>query len=124
MSFITWQYLLFLPLVLILYWQLPGRWRLYLLLGASYIFYGCWDVRFLALVMTTTAIDYICALSIEGKKTMAVRVLVLALLPATWLAGCSLFLPSAGIHRVIIAVAAALGLAFFAGHELIWRLGR
>ncbi len=124
MSFITWQYLLFLPLVLILYWQLPGRWRLYLLLGASYIFYGCWDVRFLALVMTTTAIDYICALSIEGKKTMAVRVLVLALLPAAWLAGCSLFLPSAGIHRVIIAVTAALGLAFFAGHELIWRLGR
>jgi HAE1 family hydrophobic/amphiphilic exporter-1 len=39
MSFITWQYLIFLPLVLILYWQLPGRWRLFLLLAASaYLF--------------------------------------------------------------------------------------
>jgi D-alanyl-lipoteichoic acid acyltransferase DltB (MBOAT superfamily) len=122
MSFITWQYLLFLPLVLILYWQLPGRWRLVLLLIASYIFYACWDVRFLALVMTTTFVDYVCALSIEGKKTASPLVLVLALLPAAWLTSCSLFLPASHINLIIIGVAAALGLVFFTGHELIWRL--
>jgi D-alanyl-lipoteichoic acid acyltransferase DltB (MBOAT superfamily) len=122
MSFITWQYLLFLPLVLIIYWQLPGKWRLVLLLAASYFFYACWDVRFLALVLTTTIIDYICALSIEGKRTRTVWVLVLALLPAGWLGGCSFFLPASGINLVILAAAGALGLVFFIGHEIIWRL--
>jgi len=124
MSFITWQYLLFLPLVLLLYWRLPGRGRLLLLLAASYVFYACWDVRFLALVMATTAIDFLCALSIEGKRPGAARVLLLALLPALWLLSCSFFLPAAGINLLIVAVAAALGLAFFAGHELIWLLAR
>jgi D-alanyl-lipoteichoic acid acyltransferase DltB (MBOAT superfamily) len=120
MSFITWQYLLFLPLVLLLYWRLPGRWRLALLLGASYFFYACWDVRFLALVLATTVIDYICALSIAGTRIAGARVLLLALLPALWLSGCSFFLPGAGGYLLIAA--AGLGFAFFAGHELIWRL--
>lgn len=124
MSFITWQYLLFLPLVLLLYWQLPGRWRLALLLAASYFFYACWDVRFLALVMSTTVIDFVCALSVEGKKTGTGWVLLLALLPAAWLSGCSLWLTASGVNLLIVAAAAALGLAFFAGHELIWRWGR
>jgi alginate O-acetyltransferase complex protein AlgI len=122
MSFITWQYLLFLPLVLVLYWQLPGRWRLVLLLVASYFFYGCWDVRFLALVLATTVIDYLCALSIEGKKANTSQVLLLALLPGVWLGGCSLFLPTSGINLLIVTVAGALGLAFFTAHEIIWRV--
>jgi len=124
MSFITWHYLLFLPLVLLLYWQLPGKWRLVLLLVASYFFYACWDVRFLALVLATTVIDFVCALSVAGKKTGTARVLLLALLPGAWLSGCSLFLPSSGINILMVAAAAALGLAFFAGHELIWRGAR
>src|SRR4030042_196612 len=120
MSFITWQYLLFLPLVLLLYWQLPGKWRLVLLLAASYFFYACWDVRFLALVPATPGIDFVCALSGEGKKTGTAQVLLLALLPSAWLSGCSLFLPASGINILMVATAAALGMAFFAGHELIW----
>ena len=35
MSFISWQYLLFLPLIFILYWVLSGRKRLLLLLAAA-----------------------------------------------------------------------------------------
>ena len=58
MSFISWQYFIFLPVIVISYWILPPRRRLLLLLAASYFFYGCWDVRFLALVLATTVIDY------------------------------------------------------------------
>jgi D-alanyl-lipoteichoic acid acyltransferase DltB (MBOAT superfamily) len=122
MSFITWQYLLFLPLVLALYWRLPGRWRLVLLLVASYFFYACWDVRFLALVLATTVIDYLCALSIEGKSPGPVPVLLLALLPAAWLGCCSLALPASGINTIIMLAAGAVGLAFFGAHEIIRRL--
>lgn len=123
MSFITWQYFLFLPLILALYWQLPPRGRLPLLLAASYFFYACWDVRFLALVLTTTVIDYICGLSLEGRKLRRGWVLLLALLPAAWLGVCYLLLSSLGWGQVsppLIAVAGAMGLAFFGAHEGVW----
>ena len=51
MSFISWQYLLFLPLFFLLYWTLSGKRRLLLLVAASYVFYAFWDVRFLALAL-------------------------------------------------------------------------
>ncbi len=58
MSFISWQYPLFLAAVVALYWQLPARGKVWLILGASYLFYGVWDARFLALLLTSTAIDF------------------------------------------------------------------
>ena len=89
MSFISWQYLIFLPIVFLLYWRLSGKKRLLLLLAASYLFYAGWDVRFLALVMATTVIDFLCALSIDGERTPSRWVLLLALAPAAWTAGVS-----------------------------------
>ena len=70
MSFISWQYLFFLPLIFILYWTLSGRTRLLLLLAASYVFYAFWDVRFLALVLATTVIDFLCGLAIDGTDAL------------------------------------------------------
>jgi len=124
MSFISWQYLLFLPAILILYWSLPPRWRLPLLLGASYFFYACWDVRFLALVLATTAIDFTCGLSLGGKRLGTPKVLLLALLPAIWLSACYLFRPSWGISPALVILSAGLGLAFWAAHEAIWAWAR
>jgi D-alanyl-lipoteichoic acid acyltransferase DltB (MBOAT superfamily) len=124
MSFINWQYFLFLPLVFILYWQLPSRLRLPLLLGASYFFYACWDVRFLALVLTTTVIDYICGLSLGGQRLKRPWVLLLALLPATWLGVCYLLLTAWGqVTPWLFGVAGGLGLTFFALHEGVWAWG-
>ena len=45
MSFTSWQYPLFLLGVVLLYWRLPLRGRMLLLLAASYVFYGVWDGR-------------------------------------------------------------------------------
>ena len=120
MSFISWQYLIFLPIVFLLYWRLSGKKRLLLLLAASYLFYAGWDVRFLALVMATTVIDFLCALSIDGEKTPPRKVLLLALAPAAWTAVCHLLLPGSGISPGVMGLAAALGLLLFAAHELLW----
>ena len=124
MSFISWQYFIFLPVIVISYWLLPARRRLLLLLAASYFFYGCWDVRFLALVLATTVIDYNCGLAIAGRKQGPWQVLGLALLPAAWCLGCYVWLPASGISESLLLISAAMGLAFFGGHEAIGLLAR
>ena len=50
---------IFLPIVLLLYFNLKShRAKLYLLLISSYIFYGYWNYKFVALLILTTSIDY------------------------------------------------------------------
>ncbi|MEQ9124467.1 MAG: hypothetical protein RIM80_18090, partial [Alphaproteobacteria bacterium] len=39
-----------------------------LILLASYIFYGWWDTRFLALIAVSTAMDYVAGLAIAGER--------------------------------------------------------
>ena len=56
---------IFFLVVLGLYQLLGHRAQNLLLLLASYVFYGCWSVRFLALIAASTIIDYIVARSIE-----------------------------------------------------------
>jgi Predicted membrane protein involved in D-alanine export len=54
------EYLIFLPLVFIVYWLLNKNLKLQnnFLFVASYVFYGWWDWRFLGLLMLSTIIDY------------------------------------------------------------------
>jgi alginate O-acetyltransferase complex protein AlgI len=52
-------FLIFLPLVVVLYYICPARYRWLLLLPASYIFYGWWKVEFLVLILFSTTVDYI-----------------------------------------------------------------
>ena len=87
MAFTSWEYFFFLPAVALIYWRLPWRGRIWLLLGASYTFYGCWDARFLALLLTSTAIDYFCGLAIARERCSPAKVFAIACLPAVWIAG-------------------------------------
>lgn len=69
-SFFFW---LFFLTVWMLYWRLPHRGQNWLLLVASYFFYGCWDWRFLGLIFATTTWDFflarwIAATEIPGKR--------------------------------------------------------
>lgn len=54
-SFTFWFFYLF---VFTIYWRLPHRGQNYLLLVASYFFYGAWDWRFLFLILASTTIDF------------------------------------------------------------------
>lgn len=61
MLFNSIEYLFFLPVVFGLYWMIPRqklKMQNVLLLVASYFFYSCWDVRFLALLAFSTFLDF------------------------------------------------------------------
>lgn len=62
MSFTTPFFFLFLPLVLLLYWLLPKRFRYALLLSASALFYG-WEAPWLLVLIGIVILtSYVCAL--------------------------------------------------------------
>ena len=67
MLFNSFSFLLFLPLVFLLYWFVfkPLKWQNSLVVIASYVFYGWWDWRFLLLIAFTTLCSYGSGLLIE-----------------------------------------------------------
>lgn len=67
MSFVSLQFVVFLPLVFLLYWFVfrQLKWQNLLLLVASYVFYGWWDWRFLCLIFFTTVCSFASGLLIE-----------------------------------------------------------
>lgn len=62
-------YLLFLPLIAVLYYALPLWWRRIMLVAASYGFYMVWSVPFSSLLVFSTVIDYTAARVIDGSKS-------------------------------------------------------
>ncbi|HED66763.1 MAG TPA: MBOAT family protein [Planctomycetes bacterium] len=70
MLFNSIDFIVFFVIVLALYRVVrPLRWQNLLLLVASYMFYGAWDVRFLGLLVFSTVVDYVSGLRIEGAPT-------------------------------------------------------
>ena len=61
MLFNSLQFVIFFPIVIILYFLIPYKKRWILLLIASYYFYMCWKVDYIILIMISTLIDYICS---------------------------------------------------------------
>ena len=68
MLFNSIEFLIFLPIVLTLYWLSGHTLQNRLLLAASYVFYGLWDIRFLFLIVLSTGIDYLIGLLIDRGK--------------------------------------------------------
>ncbi len=67
MLFNSFEFAIFLPAFFVLYTLLRRRLKAQntLILLASYLFYGWWDVRFLQLIVISTAVDFLAALMIE-----------------------------------------------------------
>ena len=60
MLFNTLTYLFFLPIAFVLYWAMRGaRAKNVVILLASCVFYGWWDVRFLALMLATCVVNFL-----------------------------------------------------------------
>ncbi len=59
MLFTSLEYLLFLPAAVLLYWVLPRKLRLPMLLTASWAFYMSWVPAFIILIAGMTALNYI-----------------------------------------------------------------
>jgi D-alanyl-lipoteichoic acid acyltransferase DltB (MBOAT superfamily) len=80
MLFNTVQFFLFLAVVLALFYTAPRAWRKYILLAASYFFYASWNPKFIALLLTLTAIDYSAGIALESVRPARKKlVLILSL---------------------------------------------
>lgn len=82
MLFNSMAYAIFLPLVFLIYWIIPHKFRWILLLISSYYFYMSWNAKYVVLILTTTCISYICAILLErfDAKTMRRLILLMSLL--------------------------------------------
>lgn len=82
MSFNSITYAIFLPIVFLLYWAIPNRYRWILLLAASYYFYMSWNPKYIVLILFTTLVSYVCALLMEktDSKTTRKTILTIALI--------------------------------------------
>jgi len=79
MLFNSLQFGVFFITVYILYLVLNHKWQNRMLLVASYIFYGFWDVRFLSLIFISTVLDYVCGLKIYESEDIRRKKLFLFL---------------------------------------------
>ena len=95
MLFNSFEFLIFLPIVFLLYWfvfdyAMRGckrqlLWQNLLIVVASYVFYGWWDWRFLILIAITTVLSFLSGIAIEkaptqrGKKAVMIANVVVNL---------------------------------------------
>ena len=72
MLFNSIEFLLFLPVVFVLYWFVFDKnlkHQNLLILFSSYVFYGWWDYRFLSLIFLSTIVDYFIGLNIPKQDS-------------------------------------------------------
>src|SRR3954467_13810176 len=79
MLFCSQAYLLFFGCVFLAYWLLPwDRGRVWLLLGASFYFYACWNHWLACLIALSTLVDYGLTRLIDSSSSPRLRRLLLA----------------------------------------------
>ena len=71
--FNTVEFFIFFAAVLLLYRALPHRGQNWMLLVASYVFYGWWDWRFLALIGASTLLDWALAAALSYRRSCTER---------------------------------------------------
>lgn len=77
MLFNSYTFAIFFLIVYGLYCLFRTRYKFQnlLLLVASYVFYGWWDIRFLYLIVISTAVDYVCSIMIDKGRIAVKRLL-------------------------------------------------
>ena len=66
MLFNSWNFLVFFPVVVLVYCVVPKKIKALWLLAASYYFYMCWNPRYIALILFSTAATYFSGLGIDS----------------------------------------------------------
>jgi D-alanyl-lipoteichoic acid acyltransferase DltB (MBOAT superfamily) len=80
MLFNSIDFAIFLPIVFSIYWFATNRNLRYqnlLIVVASYVFYGWWDWRFLALIIFSTVVDYWVAKALNNETNQRSRMILL-----------------------------------------------
>jgi len=80
MHFNSIDFAIFLPVIFVLYWFVVNKnlkLQNALIVGASYLFYGWWDWRFLSLILFSTVIDYLVGRGLRTQENQSKRKLLL-----------------------------------------------
>lgn len=68
MLFNSLQFLLFFPVVTLIYFAIPRKVKYLWLLVCSYYFYMCWNAKYALLMLFSTAVTFLCGLLIDAVK--------------------------------------------------------
>ena len=79
MNFNSFEFLIYLAVVLVLYFILPLKFRWIMLLVASYYFYMSWNASLIFLILGTTLVSYLAAIFIEKSEKKSIKKLWLIL---------------------------------------------
>ena len=80
MLFNSIDFAIFLPIVFILYWFVTNRnlkLQNFLIVAASYLFYGWWDWRFLSLILFSSFVDYFVGIGLLKQENQTKRKILL-----------------------------------------------
>ena len=73
MVFNSLDFLIFLPIVLLVYYILPKKIKYIWLLFSSYYFYMCWNAKYALLIFFSTVATYISGIVIEKIKRLSIE---------------------------------------------------
>jgi len=125
----------FLPIFLLVYFNVPHRWRNLWITGASYVFYGWWEPWFVGLMLFTTVMDFAWGMVITRRgATRAQQRMAVAACVVTNLGFLGVFkyyvftaetlnavLEAAGIEPFrVLRVALPIGISFYTFHSLTY----
>ena len=68
MLFNSFGYAVFLPVIFLLHWIFPAKWRWALLLAASCFFYASWGPHYLPVLFAAITVSYFAALYIQRLR--------------------------------------------------------
>ena len=138
MTFTSLTFLLFFPLVFLLYWLKPQqKWQNSILVLASYFFYGWWDYRFCLLMLLSSLVDYFIGIAVHATDDRRIqrRYLILSLISKLGLLGYfkyyNFFSDSFvsllnqfgwSVHPVIAEVILPVGISFYTFQTLSYTI--
>ncbi len=67
------QFVLFLPVIVIIFYILPGKSKTIWLLLASYYFYMCWNAKYIVLILLSTIVTFIAGILLEKIESPVQR---------------------------------------------------
>lgn len=131
MLFTSLQWLVFLLTVFILYHVAPVRFRRWVMLGSSLVFYASWNWRYLALLVAHILVDWTCGYFLGSSKDPKRRKLILTLSIIFNLSSLAVFkyyglilnsVTPLGIHLPASSLSLPLGISFFAFESLSYSI--
>lgn len=123
MTFNSLDFLIFYPIVLLLHFLLPHKYRWMMLLAASLLFYMWWSAPLFFLILFTTVVSWICSLVIEKTDDPKKKKLCLTLTLITSLGVLFFFKYYNFLAGTAMSIGALFGAEFDATLQLILPVG-